>query len=161
MPILPGLVLGLLGCGDPVAEAVASYHERMAPLMVQNTALANRYLALAKAVHKDGTPSDEVARQISTEVVPAAVTLRDAIAAVQPTLEDLASVHAQAVQGWTLQAEAYQAMTAAYEANDLAAFTAAQGRLTEAKVAIDAWEKEANRRLEPYGYHVDEFPQAR
>ena len=161
MPILPGLVLGFLACGDPVAEAMAEYHAQMAPLMDENTALATRYLVLAKAVHKDRTPPDEVAKQISAEVVPAADALKDAIAAVRPTDPDLATVHRQAVAGWTRQAEAYRAMMAAYEQDDLAAFTRALGELAEAKVAIDAWVKEANRRLEPYGHHVDEFPQPR
>lgn len=161
MPILPGLVLGVLACGDPVAEAMADYSTQMAPLMAQNTALANRYLALAMAVHKDRTPPDEVAKQISAEVVPAAEALREAIAAVRPTYPDLATVHGLAVEGWMRQAEAYRAMMAAYEENDLAGFTSAQSQLVEAKVAIDAWVKEANRRLEPYGHHVDEFPQPR
>jgi hypothetical protein len=160
MPTLPGLVLlGLLGCGDPVAEAIASYQGQMAPLMAQNTSIANQYLALAKAVHKDHTPTDQVAVRISAEVVPAADALRDSIVRIHPSLDELDPVHAQAVSGWTLQAEAYREMTTAYARSDLAGFTEAQKKLSQAKVTIKNYVKEVNRLLEPYGWHLDEFPQ--
>ncbi|MBN1336422.1 MAG: hypothetical protein JXB39_10720 [Deltaproteobacteria bacterium] len=161
MPIPPGLVIGLLGCGDPTAEAMASYHEQMAPLMVRNVDIANRFLDLAGAVHQNGLPPDDVIRDISTEIVPAADALKDAIAEVRPTEATLLERHARAVEGWTLQADAYRALTAAYGRNDLVGFTEARNRLSEAKVLIETYLDEVNLILEPHGCPIDAFPQVR
>ena len=87
--------------------------------------------------------------------------LGESIVRIHPTLDELEPVHAQAVSGWTLQAEAYREMTAAYAGNDLAGFTEAQKKLSQAKVTIENYVKEVNLLLEPYGHRLDEFPQAR
>jgi hypothetical protein len=152
------LTCGLIACGDPVSGEIASYHASMDPLMTENTRLAGQFLALAKSVRQDQRNLDGVVQQLETKVVPAAQALKSGAENVHPSLEELQDVHAQAVTAWTMQAKAYGDMVAAWKANDPAAFADAQGRLGQAKVTIESYVREVNRLLEPYGYHLDEFP---
>jgi hypothetical protein len=152
------ILVCLFACGDPVADDVVAYHAAMDPLMAENTRLASQFLVLAKAVHKDQQSMDGVVGQIEAQVIPAAQELQANISGIQPELEELADIHQQAVTAWTLQAQAYQDMAAAYKANDPAAFAAGQKKLGQAKVTIESYVKQVNRLLEPYGYHLDEFP---
>ena len=148
----------LIACSDPVADEVAAYHAAMDPLMAENTRLASQFLVLAKAVHKDQQSMDGVVQQIETQVIPAAMELQVGINGVQPTIEELDDIHQQAVTAWSLQAQAYEDMATAYKGNDPAAFAAGQKKLGQAKVTIESYVKQVNRLLEPYGYHLDEFP---
>ena len=152
---------GLLACGDPIADEVAAYHSAMDPLMAENTRLASQFLVLAKAVHKDQESMDGVVQQIETQVIPAAQQLRGQINGIEPTIEELQDIHQQAETAWSLQAQAYEDMTAAYKSNDPAGFAAGQKKLGQAKVTIESYVKQVNRLLEPYGYHLDEFPPLR
>ncbi len=152
------ILLGLAACGDPVAAEIAAYHGAMDPLMSENTRLASQFLVLAKAVHSDQQDMDGVVSQLETQVIPAAKELQAGIAGVQPGIEELADVHSQAVTAWTLQAQAYEEMVRAFENNDPTAFASGQKKLGQAKVTIESYVKQANRMLEPYGYHLDEFP---
>ncbi len=154
-------LLGVLACGDPIADEIAAYHTAMDPLMTQNTQLAAQFLVLAKAVHKDREEMDAVVRQLEAEVYPAAEALQAGIASVEPGIEELADVHQQAITAWSLQTTAYGEMIAAYKSNDVDSFSAGQKKLGQAKVTIESYVKQANRMLEPYGYHLDEFPPIR
>ncbi len=149
---------GLIACSDPVADEVAAYHAAMDPLMAENTRLASQFLVLAKAVHKDEQGMDGVVQQLETQVIPQARDLQAGIAGVDPGLEELQDIHQQAVTAWTLQAEAYNEMVGAFQSNDPQAFASGQKKLGQAKVTIESYVKQANRLLEPYGYHLDEFP---
>jgi hypothetical protein len=151
-------LIGLLACGDPVAEHIAAYHAEMDPLMSENTRLASQFLVLAKAVHKDQGNMDVVVQQLESQVIPAAKELQAGIAGVEPGIEELQDVHQQAVTAWALQAQAYEEMVQAFQANDPATFASGQKKLGQAKVTIESYVKQANRLLEPYGYHLDEFP---
>jgi hypothetical protein len=151
-------LLGMLACGDPVAEHVAAYHSEMDPLMSENTRLASQFLVLAKAVHKDQGDMDVVVQQLETQVIPAAKELQAGISGIEPGLEELQDIHQQAITAWSLQAQAYEEMVQAFRANDPTAFAAGQKKLGQAKVTIESYVKQANRLLEPYGYHLDEFP---
>ncbi len=151
-------LVAMLGCGDPVADDVAAYHAAMDPLMSENTRLASQFLVLAKAVHKDQQNMDGVVQQLETQVIPAAKELQAGISAVEPGIEELQDIHQQAITAWTLQAQAYDDMVKAFGSNDPAAFAAGQKKLGQAKVTIESYVKQANRLLEPYGYHLDEFP---
>jgi len=152
------LACGLLACGDPVAGEIAAYHEAMDPLMAENTRLASRFLVLAMTVRQDSGDMDKVVLQIETEVVPAAESLKTSIDGVDSGIEELRDVHGQASTAWGLQAQAYKEMVAAYKANDPTAFIEGQKKLGQAKVTIENYVREVNRLLEPYGYHLDEFP---
>ena len=149
----------LLACGDPVADSIAAYHGSMDPLMTENTRLATLFLGLAKSIHKKELDADQVAQHIEREIVPPADALQASISSITTDLEELADVHQQAITAWGLQAQAYRELVAAYQKNDLKAFTAAHKKLGQAKVTIENYVKEVNRLLEPYGYHLDEFPQ--
>ncbi|MFH1468905.1 MAG: hypothetical protein ABIO70_31245 [Pseudomonadota bacterium] len=155
------LTCGLLACGDPVAGEIASYHAAMDPLMTENTRLASQFLSLAKSVRQDQKNLDGVVQLLEAKVVPAAESLKAGAEEVHPGLEELQDIHAQAITAWTIQAKAYEDMVAAWKANDPAAFADAQGRLAQAKVTIESYVREVNRLLEPYGYHLDEFPPLR
>lgn len=151
-------LVGLLACGDPVAGDIAAYHTAMDPLMGENTRLASQFLVLAKAVHKDQQSMDGVVQQLEDQVIPAAKNLQAGITSVEPGIEELQDVHQQAITAWTLQTQAYEEMVKAFEANDPNGFAAGQKKLGQAKVTIESYVKQANRLLEPYGYHLDEFP---
>jgi hypothetical protein len=99
-----------------------------------------------------------VVQQLESQVIPAAKELQAGIAGVEPGIEELQDVHQQAVTAWTLQAQAYEEMVQAFQANDPATFASGQKKLGQAKVTIESYVKQANRLLEPYGYHLDEFP---
>ncbi len=151
-------LVGLIACGDPVADDIAAYHAAMDPLMGENTRLASQFLVLAKAVHKDEQGMDGVVQQLETQVIPAAKDLSAGISGVEPGIEELQDIHQQAITAWTLQAQAYEDMANAFGSNDPAAFASGQKKLGQAKVTIESYVKQANRLLEPYGYHLDEFP---
>jgi hypothetical protein len=152
------LLVGMLACGDPVADDIGAYHAAMDPLMTENTRLASQFLVLAREVHKDSRGTDGVVQQLETVVIPAAKELQTSIAGVDTEIEELQDIHQQAINAWSLQARAYEEMSAAYKGNDAAAFAAGQKKLGQAKVTIESYVKEVNRLLEPYGYHLDEFP---
>lgn len=159
LPRLPALMLlALTACNDPVAQEMAAYHEAMDPIMTENTRLASQFLVLAQEVLKDKQGTDRVVGRLETEVVPAANAVKTGIEAVEPGLEELADVHQQAINAWTLQAQAYHDMVSAYKNNDPQGFQSGQKKLGQAKVTIENYVKEVNRLLEPYGYHLDEFP---
>jgi len=147
-----------IACHDPVAGEIAAYHAAMDPLMTDNTKLASSFLLLAKQVRQDQQGVDGVALQLEQGILPAAEAMQAKIKAVNPALEELQAVHSQAITGWTLQAEAYREMVTAYKGNDPNAFANGQRKLGQAKVTVEAYVKEVNRLLEPYGYHLDEFP---
>ena len=159
LALYAALLLGAPACSDPVAAEIAAYHQAMDPLMTQNTQLANQFLVLAKAVHKDKQDMDQIVARVERDVIPAADGLKDSITAVEPGLEELRDIHQQAITAWGLQSSAYHEMATAYKGNDPKAFAAAQQKLGQAKVTIESYVKEVNRLLEPYGYHMDEFPQ--
>ncbi len=148
----------LLSCGDPMADEIASYHAAMDPLMRQNTRLANKYLALAKAIHKEKSDSDQIVERIETEIIPLANQLKESMANIQTSSQQLTGLHQKAVAAWSNQAQAYRDLVAAYHGNDLESFNKAHGKVGEAKVMAEAYVREINNLMEPYGYHLDEFP---
>jgi hypothetical protein len=159
------LLLALLqfafSCGDHRAEAIATYHAAMDAQMIENAQVASRFLVLARSISKDKADTDVVARQIESDVVAQSDRLKDAIAAIKTDLPELKEIHEQAVSAWTLQAKGYHDVVSAYKGNDLDAFAQAQKEIGQAKVMAETYIKEVNGFLEPYGYHLDEFPQGR
>ncbi len=165
MASTPGLkvliLFALAACGNPIADEMASYHTAMDPLMTENTKLASQFLVLAQDVLKDKDGMDRVVTRLEGEVIPAANGVKAGIESVEPGLEELQDVHQQAINAWTLQSQAYREMVDAYKANDPVAFQAGQKKHGQAKVTIEIYVKQVNRLLEPYGYHLDEFPPLR
>lgn len=156
------LALSLISaCGDPIADDVAAYHSQMDSLMKQNTAIANKFLGMAKSIHKDKEEASVVAAKLEKEVVPLADELAVSIKQVSTQIEQLNDIHQQAVSAWELQAKAYHDLSKGYADADLETFNKGQKNLSQAKLTIEGYVRQINQAMQPYGYYIDEFPQAR
>ena len=152
-------LLTLVGCGgDPVAADAAAYQDAMAPALATNVELAQEFLALAAKVKKSEVDADEIHATWKKKVIPLAEDLHSQADAIEPSTPELATLHAQLVDAWADRAEAYRDMHAAYKKADADTFQEAFDRNVEAKLAEEDYFNKVNRMLEPYGYHLDQFP---
>ncbi|HJN76398.1 MAG TPA: hypothetical protein QGF58_20895 [Myxococcota bacterium] len=154
------LVVGLvLACGgDPLADDAADYTEAMATPLEDNMALAQEFLEVAAEVKRGNVKADDIHRRWEKRVLPLADKLYDEVQAIQPETPELATLHQQLVDAWGDRAEAYHSMHRAYTKADAEAYQAAFDKNVESKLAEEDYFNKVNRLLEPYGYHVDQFP---
>lgn len=154
-------VLPLSACGgDPLAKDAASYYNQMTPALEQNMALAQEFLEIAALVRKDELHGDKLVRRWKDEIMPLANGLLKDAKAIEPATPQLAELHLGLVEAWDTRARAYHDMYAAWEKSDTTAFARAQQVNLEAKLAEERFFQDANALLDPYGYHLDQFPQA-
>lgn len=158
--ILPLMMLSavLASCGDPMAQEAGTYYTAVEPLMRKNSLLAAQFLNMTAAIYKDKVGIEKIADQVTKQVVPMAEELKTGMQAVKPQAEALADVHQQAVAAWTTQAEAYQEMMKAFDDKNLEGFNNACKKVGQAKVMVENYVRNANAVIEPYGYHLEEFP---
>ena len=154
------LVLGLvLACGgDPLAEDAADYTEAMQQPLADNMALAQEFLEVAAEVKRGNVEADDIHARWEKKVLPMADGLYDQVQAIHPSTPELATLHSQLVGAWGDRAEAYHSMHRAYEKADADAYQTAFDKNVESKLAEEDYFNKVNRLLEPYGYHLDQFP---
>ena len=156
--VLATFILLTVGCGDPMAQEVDAYFSQMDPLMARNTELASMFVGLVGELYKEKEDIDKIAKSIETDVIPAADELKTAINAIHPGDPNIQDIHDQAITAWTIQAEGYHELMAAYAANDQAAFNSAYKKIGQAKVMAESYVQDINGLLGPYGFHLEEFP---
>ncbi|MCB9797987.1 MAG: hypothetical protein H6741_35365 [Alphaproteobacteria bacterium] len=150
----------LVSCGgDPMAADAEAYHAQLTPSLVRNMELAQQFLDIAARVKKEEMDGDEVLRRWEKRVIPLADTLQSEAEAIEPATPELQALHAELVEAWTARAEAYREMHKAYRADDPDAFNAAAEANKKSKITEEAFFRKANGVLEPYGFHLDQFPE--
>lgn len=154
------LVMSLvLACGgDPLADDAADYTEAMGKPLSDNMALAQEFLEVAAEVKRGNVDADDIHARWEKRVLPLADQLYDEVQAIEPSTPELAGLHQQLVDAWGDRAEAYHSMHRAYEKADANAYQAAFDKNVESKLAEEDYFGKVNRLLEPYGYHLDQFP---
>jgi hypothetical protein len=148
----------LSGCGDEVEADVISYHASIDPLMLQNTELGQRFIGLALEVSKNPNEIAKTAQFMQDTTLPELQALRSAAAAVQPKTLELQTIHSGLVTAWTAQSEGYTTLLDAFVAGDAPAFDQALKRVTDGKVALDAYIRQINTFIAPYDLRLDEYP---
>ncbi|MCP4807196.1 MAG: hypothetical protein GY913_21175 [Proteobacteria bacterium] len=150
--------LGVACSGDPVAADAAAYQDAMAPALATNVELAQEFLEVAAQVKKGDVDADAIHRRWKGSVLPLADDLHEQAQAIHPATPELAGLHAQLVDAWGDRAEAYRSMHSSYAKADADSFQDAFDKNVEAKLAEEDYFNKVNRLLEPYGYHLDQFP---
>jgi hypothetical protein len=152
------LGLGLACGGDPLAQDAAAYNEAMSPVLAENMELAQEFLEVAAQIKRKQVGAEELNVRWEESVLPMADGLYEDARAVQPQTPDLAALHASLVESWGDRAEAYHQMHRAYKRSDSEGFQSAFEKNIESKIAEEEYFRGVNVLLEPYGYHLDQFP---
>mgnify|MGYP007047043320 CR=1 FL=1 len=153
-------MLGLaLACGgDPLAQDAADYNEAMSPVLAQNMELAQEFLEVAAQIKRKQVGAEELDVRWEAKVLPMADGLFEDARAVHPETPELAALHERLVDSWGDRAEAYHQMHRSYKRSDSEGFQSAFDKNIEAKIAEEEYFRGVNVLLEPYGYHLDQFP---
>jgi hypothetical protein len=157
-PLALLIVLALACVGDSAQQDVLAYESAMAGPLQENEALARLFLELASRVKKGETDGPAIADLLAKDLIPAAAKLDAAARALRPATPALADQHAVLVAAWGGRLAAYQAMLAAWEANDLAAFDAASRKNLESKLAEESYFSHVNEVVAPHGVLIDQYP---
>lgn len=152
------LALGVSCGGDPLAADAATYHAAMTPALTQNMALAQQFLDIAAQVKKKEMDEEAIIRRWQEKVIPLADGLKAEAEAIEPSTPQLQELHGEIKAAWTARSQAYREMQAAYRNNDADGFQKASKANLDAKLAEERYFQEVNALLEPYGYHLDQFP---
>lgn len=152
------LLSALTACGDPLAEEAGTYHAAMVPLMRQNSVLAEQFLDMTGAIYKERVPIGQIADRMQKNVIPIAEKLKADGEKVPVRTEQLKDIHQAVVTAWTLQSDGYREMMKAYADNNQDAFNSGSKKVGQSKVMVENYIREVNAVLEPYGFHLEEFP---
>jgi len=152
------LLVGICACGDPVGQEAAGYHAAMVPLMRQNSLVAEQFLDMTAAIYKQKVPVAQIAERMRKDVLPMGDRLKADSMKIEVKTETLKDVHQAAVAAWTVQADGYHEMMKAFTDNNLDAFNSGSKKVGQSKVMVENYVRDANAVLEPYGYHLEEFP---
>lgn len=156
---LAAIVFFILACaGGPEAEGAEAYVAAMEPALVENSALAQRFLTEASRIKKKETDGSRLAEALSKELAPQADRLAKAVAAVQPDDPKLKDAHARVVKAWSDRAEAYAGLRDAWTHGDLVAWDAAMKKNTQAKLDEEAYFTDVNVYLAEYQLAVEQYP---
>lgn len=149
----------LQGCAsmDPEVRASTEYLQRLEPLLVENSLLAERVLIASASIYNEEAKPEEL------EVV-----WRDDIVLVAEHLHDQAghfSVpelwverHSKLVEIWADRAQAYRSLAEALHVVDAEQWKAARETANGVKLREEEWFRSVNQELAPRGMIVDQFP---
>lgn len=157
MVMLPTL---LIGCGPSADEQAAQdYVAAMTPLLVNNSELSRGFLDLGVQIKRgERTGPLEVAEQLEDKLIPAARSLSEGVAAVEPSSKTLSGVHIDIVRAWSNREKAYVAMHEAWLTGDLAAFEGiAESHRTVFK-AEERYFKNVGKVLSEYQLTLKQYP---
>jgi hypothetical protein len=143
---------------DPLAEDAAVYAAAVDPLVKRNMEMHRTWLGIAGQVKKGEINGDQIHSLYSGELLPQARTLADQAAAIAPTTPQLQAVHQQLVGAWQHRVRAYEAVEAAWAADDLQAWDAAARDNLLSKAAEERYFEAANALMKPYGHSIDPYP---
>lgn len=155
-PLLPFSACG----GDPVGKDAASYYNQMTPALEQNMALAQQFLEIAALVRKEELQGDKLVKLWKSDIMPTADELLADAKAIEPATPQLSELHLALIDAWDDRARSYHDMYSAWEKSDTTAFARAQQANVQAKLAEERYFQDVNALLDPYGYHLDQFPQS-
>ena len=155
--IIAFLILACAGGGEP--DPAAAYVSALEPAMVENAALAQRFLTEASRIKKKETDGAQLAEVIAKELGPKADELSRAAGAVSPLDPRLTEPHAVLVKAWADRAAAYTAMRDAWAAGDLIAWDAAVKKNTQSKLDEERYFTDINAVLAPEGLTLRQYPQ--
>lgn len=158
--ILPLLLLVLACAGGPEATEAQGYVDSLGPALVENGALAQRFLTEASRVKKKEIDGGQLAEVLAKELVPEATELSRTVSAIAPVEPRLATVHALLVHAWSERAAAYTALSAAWAAGDVAAWDAAMRQNTQAKLEEEQYFAQINGVLGEWDLSVVQYPAA-
>ena len=156
--LLPIGVFILACAGNPESDAAQAYVATMHPILVENAALAQRFLTEASRVKKKETDGAQLAELLTKELAPKAEALAAEAKAVAPGDPKLDDAHALLVKAWAARATAYGGMKDAWAHGDLAAWDAAMKANTQAKLDEEAYFARVGAVLAPYDLTVDPYP---
>lgn len=156
---LAAILFFILACaGGPEAEGAQAYVSAMEPTLVENSALAQRFLTEASRIKKGETDGARLAETLAKELAPKAEALAKAVAAVQPDDPKLKDAHARVVKAWSDRAEAYAGLREAWSRGDVPAWDAAMKKNTQAKLDEELYFTEVNVYLAGYQLAVEQYP---
>ncbi len=150
-------ILACTGGGEP--HPAAAYVAALEPAMVDNAALAQRFLTEASRIKKKETDGAQLAEVIAKELAPKAEELSRAAGAVSPLDPRLTVTHAVLVKAWADRAAAYGAMRDAWAAGDLIGWDAAVKKNTQSKLDEERYFTDVNALLAPEGLVLRQYPQ--
>jgi len=157
--MVPSLFL-LAGClqPDPAVLVANDYYERLRPLLLENSLLAERVLFEAarqyNAPEGKGAP---VAVTWTTDIVPLAEHLHHQASFVTAP-EPFADRHEELVDLWGRRALLYRQLGEAVYTSDLSGWTDAKKKNDELKLEEERWFVRLNETLAPIGLVVDPYP---
>lgn len=160
LAVLAAAFAFLLACGGSEVSPGQEYVAALQPVMVENAALAQRFLTEASHIKKKEVDGAALAEVLAKELTPAAEKLSREAAAVEPHDPKLTDTHAVLVKAWADRAAAYAAMRDAWAAGDVAAWDAAVKRNTQAKLDEERYFAEVNGLLAADELVLEQYPQA-
>ena len=156
--MVPSLFL-LAGClqPDPAVLVATDYYQRLQPLLLENSLLAERVLFEAARQYNAGDKPAPVAVTWTTDIVPLAEHLHHQasfVSAPEPFVER----HSELVDLWGRRALLYRQLGEAVYTSDLPAWTDANKKNDELKLEEERWFDRLNESLAPIGLVVDPYP---
>ena len=148
--------IGCSGSGNDLP--IREYHATVQPLMVENEALADKFIELAIQIKQENIPGEEVARKLESDLIPHAQGLRAKASSINLGQNELGQVHAILVNAWTLRAAAYKQMVEAYEQSDTQIFDNALSNNNNSKSSEETYFSEVNRYFATKGLRLIQFP---
>lgn len=156
MSLVPALLASCLQ-PDPATLVATDYHERLRPLLHENSLLAERVLFQAARVYNEGDKTPPLAPGWAGEIVPLAEHLHHQasfVVAPDPYTER----HAELVDLWGRRALVYRQIGEAVFTADAATFTDARKKADVLKLEEERWFDRLNEAIGPLGLLVDPYP---
>lgn len=151
--------LGTGACSlNPERDDARAYAAAMAPVLADNTAMAEALLALAADIKKREVEDPALLERWANEVAPLARRMHTAAAAIHPQTPVLAQSHGALLAAWAERAAAFEAVQAAAQAGEGAPLTAALERRVSSAKAEKAAVEAINAALEPHALELDLYP---
>ncbi|MFT6816336.1 MAG: hypothetical protein ACJATT_000132 [Myxococcota bacterium] len=153
------LLLLFAGCSSapPGAEDARTYVSSLEPLVYENGLLAQGMLGAAADVHDSDIDSAPLVSWWKHDFAPLSQHLAHQAAAVTAPPEWSAR-HQQLVTVWEMRAASYAQLDLAVTDGNAELWTTGRAAADTAKIGEEAWFRNADESLAPFGLALDQYP---